>query len=63
MCDAMKKKISETKCFLIDGYPRELEQGTKFEKEVTIPVLLWWLFASIACHWVKLFLVSKSIAH
>lgn len=34
MCDAMKKKISETKCFLIDGYPRELEQGTRFEKEV-----------------------------
>lgn len=30
----MKKKISETKCFLIDGYPRELEQGTRFEKEV-----------------------------
>lgn len=34
MCDAMKKKISETKCFLIDGYPRELEQGTRFEKEI-----------------------------
>ena len=39
MCDAMKKNISEKKCFLIDGYPRELEQGTRFEKEV-IPVLL-----------------------
>ncbi|XP_048773176.2 adenylate kinase isoenzyme 5-like [Ostrea edulis] len=34
MCDAMKKKIPETKCFLIDGYPRDLEQGTKFEKEI-----------------------------
>ncbi|XP_062593112.1 adenylate kinase isoenzyme 5-like [Saccostrea cucullata] len=34
MCDAMKKKIPETKCFLIDGYPRELEQGTRFENEI-----------------------------
>lgn len=35
MCDAMKKNISNTKCFLIDGYPRELEQGTRFENEVS----------------------------
>nr|XP_022325280.1 adenylate kinase isoenzyme 5-like isoform X1 [Crassostrea virginica] len=34
MCDAMKKNISNTKCFLIDGYPRELEQGTRFENEI-----------------------------
>lgn len=34
MCDAMKKKIPETKCFLIDGYPRELDQGTRFENEI-----------------------------
>ncbi|XP_071154904.1 uncharacterized protein [Mytilus edulis] len=33
--DAMEKKVSEgVKCFLIDGYPRELEQGERFEKEV-----------------------------
>ena len=33
--DAMQKKLSEgVTCFLIDGYPRELEQGERFEKEV-----------------------------
>jgi len=32
--DAMKAKLSETKCFLIDGYPREMEQGVRFEKEL-----------------------------
>lgn len=37
----MKKKISETKCFLIDGYPRELEQGTRFEKEVKKSLSSW----------------------
>ena len=42
--DAMEKKLPETKCFLIDGYPRELEQGKRFENEVIsdlyhIPIL------------------------
>lgn len=32
--DAMVAKLPETKCFLIDGYPRELEQGKRFEDEV-----------------------------
>ncbi|XP_060602074.1 uncharacterized protein LOC132755252 isoform X9 [Ruditapes philippinarum] len=32
--EAMVSKLSETKCFLIDGYPREMEQGTRFENEV-----------------------------
>ena len=32
--EAMLNKLSETKCFLIDGYPREMEQGTRFEKDV-----------------------------
>lgn len=32
--EAMSAKLSETKCFLIDGYPREMEQGTRFEKEI-----------------------------
>ncbi|XP_070176220.1 uncharacterized protein [Littorina saxatilis] len=32
--DAMLKNVSDTKCFLIDGYPRELEQGKRFEAEV-----------------------------
>ena len=45
MCDAMKKNISNTKCFLIDGYPRELEQGTRFENEVSRypPVFSLWI--------------------
>ncbi|KAK3088078.1 hypothetical protein FSP39_014403 [Pinctada imbricata] len=32
--DAMEKKMADTKCFLIDGYPRELEQGKRFEDEL-----------------------------
>jgi len=32
--DAMIKKASSSKGFLIDGYPRELDQGKKFESEV-----------------------------
>ncbi|XP_064650272.1 uncharacterized protein LOC135501836 [Lineus longissimus] len=32
--EAMKKHAATSKGFLIDGYPRELEQGIKFEKEV-----------------------------
>jgi len=32
--DAMLKKAADSKGFLIDGYPRELEQGTRFENEV-----------------------------
>ena len=34
--EAMLNKLSETKCFLIDGYPREMEQGTRFEKDVSL---------------------------
>jgi adenylate kinase family enzyme len=34
--EAMKKHAATSKGFLIDGYPRELEQGIKFEKEVNI---------------------------
>lgn len=32
--DAMLKKASTSKGFLIDGYPRELDQGKKFEADV-----------------------------
>lgn len=32
--ETMMKKASHTKCFLIDGYPRELQQGKQFESEV-----------------------------
>ena len=38
---AMLKKVGETKCFLIDGYPRELEQGKRFEAEVISLGLEW----------------------
>ena len=30
----MLKKVTSSKGFLIDGYPRELEQGVKFEQQV-----------------------------
>ncbi|XP_064616730.1 adenylate kinase isoenzyme 1-like [Liolophura sinensis] len=32
--ESMIKNLSETKCFLLDGYPRELEQGQRFENEI-----------------------------
>lgn len=34
MKEAMQAKAATSKGFLIDGYPRELEQGLRFEKEV-----------------------------
>lgn len=34
MKDAIISNLSKTRCFLIDGYPRELIQGYRFEKEV-----------------------------
>ena len=33
--EAMVAKAASSKGFLIDGYPRELEQGTRFEQEVS----------------------------
>jgi len=32
--DAIVSNIDKTKCFLIDGYPRELIQGVRFENEI-----------------------------
>ena len=32
--EAMEAKAATSKGFLIDGYPREMEQGTRFENEV-----------------------------
>ena len=32
--EAMLKKLSGSKGFLIDGYPREVAQGQEFEKEI-----------------------------
>jgi len=34
--DGMLKKAATSKGFLIDGYPRELDQGKRFEQEVAI---------------------------
>ncbi|PSN48580.1 Adenylate kinase isoenzyme 1 [Blattella germanica] len=35
LTEAMLNKVSSSKGFLIDGYPRELEQGLTFEKQIT----------------------------
>ena len=32
----MEAKAATSKGFLIDGYPREMEQGTRFENEVCV---------------------------
>ncbi|XP_012945392.1 adenylate kinase 8 [Aplysia californica] len=32
--DAIVANLTTTKCFLIDGYPRELDQGVRFENEI-----------------------------
>ena len=36
--EAMQKKAKTSNGFLIDGYPRELEQGSRFENEVKYSV-------------------------
>lgn len=37
LAEAMLKKVSTSKGFLIDGYPREQAQGVKFEESVSVP--------------------------
>ncbi|XP_046330687.2 uncharacterized protein LOC124114162 [Haliotis rufescens] len=32
--EAMAANLTKSKCFLIDGYPREMEQGKRFENEI-----------------------------
>lgn len=34
--EAMLKLVDKSPYFLIDGYPRELEQGTQFERDVSL---------------------------
>lgn len=34
----MIKNAPTSQGFLIDGYPRELEQGKRFEQEVRLPI-------------------------
>lgn len=36
----MVKLVDKSPYFLIDGYPRELEQGTRFESDVSSPLTL-----------------------
>jgi adenylate kinase len=47
--NAMKKGLKTNKGFLIDGYPRDLEQGIRFEKEI------------VPCQFVLVFDVSEDI--
>jgi len=35
LTEAMLANVTSSKGFLIDGYPRELEQGLTFEKQVS----------------------------
>jgi adenylate kinase family enzyme len=35
LAEAMLANVNSSKGFLIDGYPRELEQGLTFEKQVS----------------------------
>ena len=37
--EAMLQKLESSKGFLIDGYPRELDQGLRFEQEVRLTLL------------------------
>ncbi|XP_072285797.1 adenylate kinase isoenzyme 1 isoform X1 [Pyxicephalus adspersus] len=43
--DAMVAKADTSKGFLIDGYPREVEQGEEFEKKIAPPSLLLYIDA------------------
>ena len=38
--DAMVAKVDTSKGFLIDGYPREVQQGEEFERKVSAT---WWV--------------------
>ncbi|XP_078502794.1 adenylate kinase isoenzyme 1 isoform X3 [Lissotriton helveticus] len=41
--DAMMAKANESKGFLIDGYPRDVQQGQEFEKKIGPPSLLLYI--------------------
>ena len=44
--EAMLKAAAKSHGFLIDGYPRELDQGLRFEKEVGAERGLQWVSGS-----------------
>ncbi|KAK9392465.1 adenylate kinase isoenzyme 1 [Crotalus adamanteus] len=43
--DAMLAKADKSKGYLIDGYPREVNQGVEFEKKIAAPTLLLYVDA------------------
>ncbi|KFO19475.1 Adenylate kinase isoenzyme 1 [Fukomys damarensis] len=43
--DAMVAKVGSSKGFLIDGYPREVQQGEEFERRIGQPTLLLYVDA------------------
>ncbi|KAF6326892.1 adenylate kinase 1 [Rhinolophus ferrumequinum] len=43
--DAMVAKVDTSKGFLIDGYPREVQQGIEFEQRIAEPSLLLYVDA------------------
>lgn len=43
--DAMMAKVDTSKGFLIDGYPREVQQGIEFEQRIAEPSLLLYVDA------------------
>ncbi len=43
--EKMLAEIDNTKGFLIDGYPRKVEQGIEFEKEVFFLSFLFFFFS------------------
>ncbi|KAI2554053.1 adenylate kinase 1 [Homo sapiens] len=43
--DAMVAKVNTSKGFLIDGYPREVQQGEEFERRIGQPTLLLYVDA------------------
>ncbi|KAG8512775.1 Adenylate kinase isoenzyme 1 [Galemys pyrenaicus] len=43
--DAMLAKVDSSKGFLIDGYPREVQQGEEFERRIGQPTLLLYVDA------------------
>ncbi|KAJ6654577.1 hypothetical protein lerEdw1_006730 [Lerista edwardsae] len=44
--DAMLEQADDCKGFLIDGYPREVNQGVEFEKKIACPTLVLYINAS-----------------
>jgi adenylate kinase len=44
--DAMISKLKTSKGFLIDGYPRQVDQGIEFEKQVIQNLFYFYFFIS-----------------